>query len=73
MDMNNYSKKRMTYTGPQGPAVWEVWLFSTGLPLEVVKTFLDMMIKSEGVVFSNEEWKRETRKQQQDLKSQRLL
>lgn len=31
-----------TYTGPHWPAVWEVWLFSTGLPLEVVKVFLDM-------------------------------
>lgn len=31
-----------TYTGPYSPAVWEVWLFSTGLPLEVVNTFLDM-------------------------------
>ena len=38
-----------TYTGPYSPAVWEVWLFSTGLPLEVVKTFLDMFkYKREG-------------------------
>jgi hypothetical protein len=27
----------VTYTGPHCPAVWEVWLFSTGLPLEVVR------------------------------------
>lgn len=41
-------EKKKTYTGPQAPAVWEVWLFSTGLPLDVVKTFLDMIRKREG-------------------------